>query len=102
MPMRPQHAGGQVLGERVLEGDVPGHEPHAVVAGQVAEAGLVAGVGLEQAVVDVGDGRARDVLVETARRSRGSGSSPQHAAEALDGPDAGQGGDGGLGAPRGG
>ena len=28
-----EHPGRLVIGDRVLEGDVPGHEPHAVVAG---------------------------------------------------------------------
>ncbi len=70
MPMRASMAAVWSVGDRVLEGDVAGHEPHAVVAGLVPEAGLVAGVGLEQAAAQVGDGRAGDVLVEGRRRRR--------------------------------
>ena len=64
MPMRASIRCGLVVGDGVLEGDVAGGEPHLVVAGLVLEAGLVAGVGLEQAAAEVGDGGAGDVLVE--------------------------------------
>jgi hypothetical protein len=55
-------------------------------------------VRLEQPVVDVGDGRAGDVLVE-APSGVGHGEVPEHAPESLDRPDPGQGTDGGLGDP---
>ena len=88
-----EHPRGLVIGDRVLEGDVPGHEPHAIVPGEVAEAGLVTSVGLEQPVVDVGDGRAGDILFE-APRGVGHGEVPEHAPESLDRPDPGEGTDG--------
>ena len=49
-----EHDARLVLGDRVLERDVAGDEPHEVVAGLVLEAGLVAGVGLEQAAARCG------------------------------------------------
>ena len=61
-----EHRLGLVLGDRVLERDVAGGEPHLVVAGLVLEAGLVAGVGLEQALADVVGGGAGDAVVEAA------------------------------------
>ena len=64
-------------------------EPHLLVAGLVLEAGLVAGVGLEQAAVEVGDRGAVDVLVEEAAQV-GHRAVPDHRAEALDRADAGE------------
>ena len=99
MPMRSSISCGLVLGDRVLEGDVAGGEPHLLVAALVLVAGLVAGVGLVQAAVEVGHGRARDVLVEAALQV-GDDRVADHAAEALDGADAGQRGDDRLAARR--
>ncbi len=87
---------GLVLGDRVVEGDVAGDEPHLLVAGDVVVAGLVAGVGLEEAAAEVGDGGAGDVVVE-APAEVGHGGVAQHGAEALDRADAGELRDGGLG-----
>src|SRR5436309_806457 len=61
-----QHALGLVLRDRVLEGDVARREPHLLVAALLLEAGLVPGVGLVQASIEVGHRGAADVLVETA------------------------------------
>jgi hypothetical protein len=90
-----KHSGGLVGGDRVVEGDVPGHEPHAVVAGHIGETRLVTGVRLEEPPVDVGDRRAGDVLLE-ASPEVGDRQEAEHPAEALDRPDPGQGADGRL------
>ena len=87
-----EHRLGLVLGDRVLEGDVADGIPHAVVAGFLAPAGLISGVGLDEARPEVGGRRPRDVLVEVPLHV-GRGEEADHGAEALDGADAGQRGD---------
>ena len=93
-----EHPSGLVLGQGVIEGDVPGGEPHEVVPGLVTVPGLVAGMGLEQPAVDVGDGGAGDVLLETGGEI-GDGEEPEHAAEALHRADAREGRDRRIGHP---
>ena len=84
------------LGGRGLEGDVAGREPHVLVARLLLPAGLVAAVGLEQAPAEVVDRGAADVLVEVPLQVAGL-EQPDVGAEALDGADAGEGGDQRLG-----
>lgn len=84
-----QHQLRLVLRDRPFEGDVPGGEPHEVVARLVLESRFVVGVGLDQAAIEVGDRRAGDVIVEVPLEVRHD-RVPEEGAEALDGADTGE------------